>query len=332
MHGLFGHPYDTWTYKESRRLLKRSSSRGDSSSHKKGRFSGALPSRLRQKQLDQCQDDSTSADGTEERPRQPIQEEPRSGGAKETFWPRDLLPRLLPQVRVFTWGYDVDISRLSSSTSQSTVFQHAGTLLNDVADARMYQDDEIIPLIFVAYSLGGIVVKDALGLSGNERNHLSKILPATVGVCFLGTPHRGSDAVLIGKIFYELSRVLLRKPATQVLKALEDNSETLDRIGKRFSQIIVDRRIKVYSFREEHPMATGIVVDASSYKIGDAGEILNSIPSDHENMTKYSSERDIGFTRVAAALQRLELYAKLSHDSGQLAVVFGLPLNYTNAV
>jgi hypothetical protein len=76
------------------------------------------------------------------------------------FWPRDLLPKILPDARVFTWGYDVDIDNTISSASTATVFQQALNLLSDLADVRIEEDDKKRPIIFIAHSLGGIVVKD----------------------------------------------------------------------------------------------------------------------------------------------------------------------------
>lgn len=53
------------------------------------------------------------------------------------FWPQKLLPSVVPQSRIYTWGYDVDINHLFSNASQATVFQHAGSLLSDLADERI---------------------------------------------------------------------------------------------------------------------------------------------------------------------------------------------------
>jgi hypothetical protein len=84
---------------------------------------------------------------------------------RQVFWPKDLLPNSFPKSRVFTWGYDVDIDHVFSGASTATVFQHAYNLLSDVADVRMTADEKMRPLIFIAHSLGGIVVKDVVSMS-----------------------------------------------------------------------------------------------------------------------------------------------------------------------
>jgi hypothetical protein len=234
------------------------------------------------------------------------------------FWPQDLLPSVLPRAKIYTWGYDVDINHIFKSTGQASVFQHAGTLLTDIADERISPAEKSRPLIFVAHSLGGIVVKDSLQLSRCEVTHLKDILPATIGVCFLGTPHRGSGTATIGKIAFEISKVFFQKPAISVLRDLEVNSETLDRISKSFKQILADRKIKIHSFAEERPTTGVMVVQTFSYSVEEAFEITSTIPSNHSNMTKFSSKEDIGFERVSKVLQRWEAESQTSFTDGQL--------------
>ena len=70
------------------------------------------------------------------------------------------MPCKFPDLRIFTWGYDADIDHALSSASTATVFQHAGNLLSDVGDVRIDEEERKRPLLFIAHSLGGIVVKD----------------------------------------------------------------------------------------------------------------------------------------------------------------------------
>jgi hypothetical protein len=57
------------------------------------------------------------------------------------FWPQDVLPTAIPETRIYTWGYDVDINHVFSFASQDTVFQHAQSLLSDLANERTSDDD-----------------------------------------------------------------------------------------------------------------------------------------------------------------------------------------------
>ena len=65
---------------------------------------------------------------------------------------------------------------------------------------------------------------------------MATILDATRGIIFLGTPHRGSGAAALPKLiaiiqgFQDVNMGLVRD--------LERDSQTLDRIGDSFGQIL----------------------------------------------------------------------------------------------
>lgn len=163
-----------------------------------------------------------------------------------------MLPKILPDAQILTWGYDADVGGFFSSAGQSTIHEHAGSLLSDLSDLRNTQELRTIPLIFVVHSLGGIVVKDALNQSSStEGTRLKEVATATYGVVFLGTPHRGSKSASLGKIAYHITELATSKPNIRLLQGLEKHSEVLDRIGDSFFQTILRHNLLVYSFREE---------------------------------------------------------------------------------
>jgi hypothetical protein len=101
-----------------------------------------------------------------------------------------------------------------------------------------------------------------------------------------------------------------RRPNRKLLQALEQSSDTLDQVGSSFLHTLEEfKQIQVYSFREEKEtrkfwIFSTIVVESDSAKIGYAKEVLNSIPSNHRGMSKFSSATDIGFKRVSAQIRR----------------------------
>ncbi|KAH8744418.1 hypothetical protein F5882DRAFT_497181, partial [Hyaloscypha sp. PMI_1271] len=71
-----------------------------------------------------------------------------------SFWLEDFLPGALPNARIMTFGYD---SGLAFSRSKAGVENFSRDLLNRLRLVRGSHEDR--PLIFIAHSLGGIVVK-----------------------------------------------------------------------------------------------------------------------------------------------------------------------------
>jgi protein SERAC1 len=98
-----------------------------------------------------------------------------------------------------------------------------------------------------------------LNASRNEVTYLKDVLPATYGIVFLGTPHRGSSVATLGKIAQDITKILWKSPNMSVLRDLEVNSQTLDRVSRGFNQILVECPIEIHSFREELP-TNGIMV------------------------------------------------------------------------
>ena len=120
------------------------------------------------------------------------------------------------------------------------------------------------------HSLGGLVVKDvchsdlshyhtlilrqALDRSDRVHDtqpHLGYILPATRGIIFLGTPHRGSGTTSFAKVAANVVRVALRSTNDKLIREIERDSPTLDRLSDNFVRILDRRKFMVWSFVEE---------------------------------------------------------------------------------
>ena len=222
----------------------------------------------------------------------------------EVFWPRDLLPQVLPQARILTWGYNVQLKHMLTSTSKESIFQHAGVLLSDLALLRTSSADKQKNLIFIAHSLGGIVVKDALSRSRNETTWIDEILPATIGVIFLGTPHHGSKKASLAKQVMKMAKIFYQDTDTKIIRALEEKSDVLERVTRGFGQVLSAGKIKVHSFQEADKTIGVMIVETHSSKIGYLDETTGTIHADHRNMAKFRSDNDRGFQDIVAVLHR----------------------------
>lgn len=114
-------------------------------------------------------------------------------------------------------------------------------------------------MIFVAHSLGGIVVKKAL-IIANERSSLyGLILERVHGIAFMGTPHRGSDLAYWTTYLANILRVAQFGTATnsRLLADLQKNSRTLADISKQFVER--GRDLNILTFFEQE-LYHGILV------------------------------------------------------------------------
>lgn len=50
------------------------------------------------------------------------------------FWPQTLLPTVLPDTQIYSFGYDADVGKFMSAVGLNTVLQHGTNLLNNLAD------------------------------------------------------------------------------------------------------------------------------------------------------------------------------------------------------
>ena len=57
------------------------------------------------------------------------------------FWPRDLLSRDVRNVRIITFGYDLDVVRFVGRASRNQIHDHARTLIGGLRRCREKEDE-----------------------------------------------------------------------------------------------------------------------------------------------------------------------------------------------
>ena len=302
VHGLFGHPQDTWTYKSKDVNVQRTKPKVFNMFKSSKSSSPALSATSTAPDSDP----DNTAFGSTIIP--PLDRPPSSHGnsAKvDVFWPQDLLIPSFPKARILTRGYDADLAVFLGSTSQATLRQHAENLLGDVAAVRAKGSQKKRPIIFVTHSLGGLVVKDALGQADRTvLSHQQDILPSVKGIMFVGTPHRGANAAKIGEILCKVYNVVEGNANTQLLQSLNSGSVDIARISDAFAPLLYHRTFKIHSFREEKETDGHMIVDDYSSTIGDADETKGLLLADHVETAKFYSVRDANYGRVHAVLDR----------------------------
>ncbi|KAJ9157383.1 hypothetical protein NKR23_g717 [Pleurostoma richardsiae] len=127
------------------------------------------------------------------------------------------------------------------------------------------------PLIFVAHSLGGIVVKEMLSNSDTSPDRdLKNVVESTTAVIFLGTPHRGSqDLAGLGDTIRKAASMISMDTNRSALDALGLKNSDLERCQESFSHIWSSYDFHVKTFQEALGL-TGVNIGPLNKKVQDA--------------------------------------------------------------
>jgi triacylglycerol esterase/lipase EstA (alpha/beta hydrolase family) len=194
--------------------------------------------------------------------------------AGDKLWLRDFLPSKLPQAHVLLFGYN---SSVAFETSIAGVREQAANLLNRLTLKR--ENAESRPIIFVAHSLGGIVVKRALVEARLDGTYES-ILKATYGMAFFGTPHRGSTFAKLGDVAVSVVRSVLNNPKNTFMDSLKEDLLFSDTTVDDFRHQVENYQILSF-YETQKTKNLGIVgitfdIDTTLTPLGCGQEIWNS--------------------------------------------------------
>ncbi|KAF2496698.1 hypothetical protein BU16DRAFT_560021 [Lophium mytilinum] len=336
VHGLGGHPRTTWA--TSNKLIgkgkaKQEEKKASKKERKKGisRIGGLFkrsPSRRKDNDAQEISatdkfTDATRHDGSDAGVTVPSDDqeierkerEHRKAVSTTVFWPKDLLPKVCNNARILTWGYDAQVTKgwWSAGANKNTVYQHGESLVNDLPRHR----DLERPIIWIAHSLGGIVVKEALTLSDAadkvDERRLKNIVISTAAVVFMGTPHRGgnSEHVSLGEIARKAASAVGIDTNPALLDALGLKTADLERLQNSFSRLWKSYNFRVKTFRESTGFskvnirsANDKVVPDISASLGDPREHAEMLDGNHTEICRMS-ESDTNWGKVSGELKEL---------------------------
>lgn len=219
------------------------------------------------------------------------------------LWLQDFLPADLPNARVLTYGYDANTCNRGRVSTQ-TIRTHAEKFLQELSRKR--QSAPRRPIVFVAHSLGGIILKQAL-VNSDRYADFCDILPSTHGVLFFGTPHSGANGVKHLQILNKL-RSLLKKTTNNLLRHLEPNSDELENLQMYYQR--VSEGFETVCFYEEYPTPTVwgrremIVPRHAATLVGDRKVTREVLHGDHCEMVKFSDSSRSDYQAVLSYLVR----------------------------
>jgi hypothetical protein len=115
----------------------------------------------------------------------------------EHMWLRDALPHAItgedgktPYARVMIYGYESGL--LDGQNTQN--IEDLAISFHDSLLSLVTATATAKPIIFIAHSLGGLIVKQALiNLSKSTGDDHQRLLGAVYGIVFFGVPHDGMD-------------------------------------------------------------------------------------------------------------------------------------------
>ncbi|KAB8336679.1 hypothetical protein FH972_020990 [Carpinus fangiana] len=246
----------------------------------------------------------------------------RSRKQPEFMWLRDQLPDDFPTIRPITYGFD---SPLTGHRSFQNIDDLASSLVVKLRSVGK-QSSSARPTIFLAHSLGGIVLKRALLLLASGTDSDRTILETVTAIVLFGVPNRGMNIANL------LSIVAESNVDDTLIRLLGPSSSYLDDLERQCDGVASLKNIRIVSVYEtkKSPVVemqpNGQIVRTERYDVlvdRDSAKHINSqsqdifaINEDHSNMVKFSRD-DENYRLLASCLYDI-VYAA-SQDSAQPA-------------
>jgi hypothetical protein len=229
------------------------------------------------------------------------------GDLTETWHPKDRPGDYWPawladdhsSVGVWSMGYPAQVTQWSGKGTGMALSDRARQVLDYLVSLGF----DSRPIVFIAHSLGGLLVKKILQLSSSlQVARLEPISRMTRGVVFLATPHSGSDLSQFAqglKIF---------RPGA-VMKDLEANSTELQELSDWYRNNALKLDIGTFVYREAKKYLGVWVVEPMSADPGMQGVIVIPQEADHFDIAKPESRLHpvyAGVTNIIATLVQVE--------------------------
>ena len=169
------------------------------------------------------------------------------------FWPEHLLCHELPTARILLFSYN---SSIRSSAADAHLSGHATNLCDRLKNVRLREEELRRPLIFVAHSLGGLLVKHAL-VEATLDDRYRSLKNSTHGLVFFATPHRGGENAGIAKFAANFYSAFTGQPRNNLLDSLKKKSPITEFSADQFRYQMND--YEILSFIETRKMSVKIL-------------------------------------------------------------------------
>jgi hypothetical protein len=157
------------------------------------------------------------------------------------MWLRDAIPKRFNHMRCLTYGYD---SQVCGSESFQTISNLALALIHRMRSIDLL-GRSAKPVLFLAHSLGGIVLKETIVRLANNPALEATFLPRVNSIILFGVPNRGMEiSHLLPMVEYRSNEPLIQ--------SLCKDSPFLAQLDEQFYGITLQRNMEIISIYETH--------------------------------------------------------------------------------
>ncbi|VVP43815.1 hypothetical protein PS862_05027 [Pseudomonas fluorescens] len=210
-------------------------------------------------------------------------------GKAEDFWP-SWLSADIENVRVFSLGYPASVTMWSSNSSSMGILERSRNILEYLTAHGIGAR----PTIFIAHSLGGLMVKQLLQTA--DTMNIEKWRPLvsnTRAIVFLATPHTGASLSDLA------SRLSFLSLPSNVTKEMAHGSAYLQNLGEWFRQNVARMSITVAAYHETSKTGPTVVVDSVSANPGIVGCVPIGVDGNHLSICKPLERNDLVYQSVS---------------------------------
>ena len=220
------------------------------------------------------------------------------------FWP-GWLERDLEGVSVYSLGYPASLF-VKLANAEMDLFERAGNILERFAGLGI----GIRPIVFVAHSLGGLLVKMILRKSSEAADEdWHRVSEATRLVIFLSTPHTGAA----------LASVLKFVPgASSHVDLLANKTGFLEDLNQNYRTLTNNRRdLATAVYYEKHTTKKIVVVSRESADPGISNVEPVPIDKDHINICKPRDKSDTVYLGIKRRIRNVVKSAEQSTSGSE---------------
>jgi WD40 repeat protein len=202
-----------------------------------------------------------------------------------TFWPKWLADEF-PEIQVWLLRYGA--AKFWFKPAALALPDRAKSVLGCLVDNELGRRD----LLFIAHSLGGLVVKQLLAISKMGVDpRFDTIATATRGIVFLATPHTGSNLATVA------SRLGI---GSRTVADLQTDDPWLRLLKDWYRNNAPKFGWQTRAFHETQPMFGALVVSISSADPNVADVTVDPVDANHVDICKPRSKEFPVYKRVAA--------------------------------